>query len=308
MNKKKEFSGKDLNEALNAASATLGISIDDIHYRFIDEGRKGILGMGARAVRIEIQPPLRQPAADSHNVLMKGETPVARGGRGDRGRGGGQQRGGRNRNRNQETQSRQEGEGRQPAGEAGSEAVRGEGRGRRRRGRGRSDGGGGDRQGGERQGGERQGGRRGAGRGGKRDRNTGRGGEGRSRRSSSAPQEPVTVNEEQMEQMAVILRELLGYLKHDIQVSCEVVRTGVRLELTGGDQQMLSKNDGEFLFALQFLLNRMSRRTWPEIGRIQMVSEGHRSQRDEELMEEVKEVAGQVAHTGQAKSLHAMNP
>jgi spoIIIJ-associated protein len=111
-----------------------------------------------------------------------------------------------------------------------------------------------------------------------------------------------------MEQMAVTLRELLGHLEHDIKVSCEVVRTGVRMELTGGDQQMLSKNDGEFLFALQFLLNRMSRRTWPEIGRIQMVSEGHRSQRDEDLMEEVKEVAGQVAHTGQAKSLHAMNP
>jgi predicted RNA-binding protein Jag len=337
MSKKKEFTGKDLNEALNAAASNLGISIDDVHYRFIDEGRKGILGMGARAVRIEIQPPLRQPAADSHNVLMKGETPVARGDRSGRGRGGGQQRGERNRDQNQNTRPGSGGEGSQPAGEAGSEAVReeGAGRGKRRRGRGRGRGGGGgrnrqggerqsgerqsgerqsgerqsgERQGGERQGGERQGGERGSGRGGKRNRNTGRGGENRHRRSPVESQEPVTVNEEQMEQMADTLRQLLGHLKHDMQVSCEVVRTGVRMEVTGGDQEMLSKNDGEFLFALQFLLNRMSRRTWPDIGRIQMVSEGHRSQRDEELAEEVKEVAGQVAHTGQAKALHAMNP
>ena len=39
MSKKKEFSGKDLNEALAAAASSLGISIDDVHYRFIDEGR-----------------------------------------------------------------------------------------------------------------------------------------------------------------------------------------------------------------------------------------------------------------------------
>jgi|GEM_PF-2197907 len=294
MSKKKQYHGKDLNDALNVAAADLGITTDDIHYRFIDEGRKGILGMGARDVVIVVEPPLKQPAADSHNVLMKGETPVA-GRERSRSRGSG-----RSRNRNgRQPQASGEGDGRESnreTREPSGEGRGGTGRSRNRRRR---------RRGGEKQGGENRGGRREGNRGGRRG---SRSDDRRSRRGPSRSQEPVEVDEAQMEKMAGTLREMLGFLHHDMEVTCEVVRSGVRMELTGGDQEMLSKDEGEFLFSLQFLLNRMSRRAWPNVGRIQLVSEGHRSRRDEELVEEVKEVAGQVAHTGQPKSLQAMNP
>ena len=110
-----------------------------------------------------------------------------------------------------------------------------------------------------------------------------------------------------MEQLGATLRSMIGKLQVELEVAIEPVRTGVRIELTG-DQELLVRNDAEFPQAIQFLLNRMSRRTWPDVGRIQVVSDGFRNERDEELMEEIREVAGQVIHTGQAKALHPMNP
>ena len=52
----------------------------------------------------------------------------------------------------------------------------------------------------------------------------------------------------------------------------------------------------------------MSRRAWPGIGRIQLPGNGRRNQQDEELIEEIREVAGLVARTGQEKKFHPMNP
>ena len=63
MRRKKEFNGKDLNEALAKAATALDIHQDEVHYRFIDEGRRGIMGLGARDVRIEVELP-EAPAAD----------------------------------------------------------------------------------------------------------------------------------------------------------------------------------------------------------------------------------------------------
>jgi len=78
MGRKKEFNGKDFNEALGKAATALGIHQDEVHYRFIDEGRRGIMGLGAREVRIGVelpdapkadrppaQKPARQPARSS---------------------------------------------------------------------------------------------------------------------------------------------------------------------------------------------------------------------------------------------------
>ena len=51
----------------------------------------------------------------------------------------------------------------------------------------------------------------------------------------------------------------------------------------------------------------MSRRAWPGVGRV-MVGDGRKNRRDEELIDEIREVAGQVARTGRSKKLHPMNP
>jgi spoIIIJ-associated protein len=263
MARKKEFIGKDLDEALAKAANRLDIHQDEVHYRFLDEGRRGIMGLGARDVRIEVELP-EQPAADR---------PAKPKPKQERNR----------RPRRPAKPKAEEGAADKPA------AAEGEGRGRQGKGRNRS-------------------GRKGRNRGNRRSgRESGRPGNRQPRNGSRGPQKAVEADPAQMEQLGATLRTIIGKLDLELEVALEPVRTGVRIELTG-DTELLSRNDAEFPQAIQFLLNRMSRRTWPDVGRIQIVSDGFRNERDEELMEEIREVAGQVIHTGQAKALHPMNP
>ena len=266
MRRKKEFIGKDLNEALANAATRLGVHQDKVHYRFLDEGRRGIMGMGARDVRIEVELP-DEPAADvtpkpkpernrrPRRPARKADGPVAA---------------------------------EEPAGDKPA-AADGEGRGRQAKGRNRSV-------------------RKGRNRGNRKSgRDSGRSGSRPPRNGPRQPQTPVEADPAQVEQLATMIRTIVRKLDLPLEVAVETVRTGVRIELTG-DQELLLRNDAEFPQALQFLLNRMSRRTWPDVGRIQVLSDGFHNERDEELIEEIREVAGQVVHTGLAKALHPMNP
>jgi hypothetical protein len=47
-----EFDGKDLDDALAAASVALGRPASEIDYELLEGGRKGVFGLGARPVRI----------------------------------------------------------------------------------------------------------------------------------------------------------------------------------------------------------------------------------------------------------------
>ena len=58
MSEEREFEGEDLETALAAAESALGIPADELHYEMIEQGRRGLLGMGVRAVRIRVMPPL----------------------------------------------------------------------------------------------------------------------------------------------------------------------------------------------------------------------------------------------------------
>ena len=52
----REFEGKDLKEALERASESLGVRSSDLHYELLEEGRRGVFGLGARLVRIRVEP------------------------------------------------------------------------------------------------------------------------------------------------------------------------------------------------------------------------------------------------------------
>ena len=63
----REFEGRDLQEALAAAAQALGLPPDALRYELVEEGRRGILGLGARLTRIRVladgNPPAPAPAA-----------------------------------------------------------------------------------------------------------------------------------------------------------------------------------------------------------------------------------------------------
>ena len=59
-----EFEGRNLDEALAAAAAALGIPAASVSYELVEEGRRGVLGLGARPTRIRVlETPAEVPQA-----------------------------------------------------------------------------------------------------------------------------------------------------------------------------------------------------------------------------------------------------
>ena len=53
----REFNAATVEEALERASASLGLSVEDLSYKVVDEGSEGFLGIGARDARIVVVSP-----------------------------------------------------------------------------------------------------------------------------------------------------------------------------------------------------------------------------------------------------------
>jgi spoIIIJ-associated protein len=66
-----EFEGKDLEEALHNASSALDVSEEELHYEIVEQGRRGVFGLGVRSVRIRIMPPVADLGDDE--ILTPGQ-------------------------------------------------------------------------------------------------------------------------------------------------------------------------------------------------------------------------------------------
>lgn len=114
---------------------------------------------------------------------------------------------------------------------------------------------------------------------------------------------------EALENFHGTVQKMLDLMGLELTAQVEPVASGVRVDLDGSDADLVRDRDSEFQFGFQFLLNRMSRRAFPDVGRIQIGrGPARNAARDEELIEEVREVASQVLRTGIEKTLHPMNP
>ncbi len=203
----REFEADTLEEAIRQAAASLGVDPDRVHYRLLDEGARGIFGLGARAVRIRVEAPAEAEAPEPPAPAPAPEPEPA------------------------------------PAPVEPPPEVRSE--------------------------------------------------------------PPSGDTDRSFEEG---FRRMLELMRLDLEVRIVAAGQGVRVELGGADRELMVQHDGELLHAVQFLVNRMSRRAWPGLGRVQLTCDGHRDRRDEDLVEEIREVAGQVARTGRAKRLQPMNP
>jgi spoIIIJ-associated protein len=57
MTRTREFNAATVEEALERASASLGLRVEDLSYKVVDEGSEGFLGIGARDARIVVEVP-----------------------------------------------------------------------------------------------------------------------------------------------------------------------------------------------------------------------------------------------------------
>jgi len=244
------FEGKDLEEALNSAASTLGVPEADLHYEIVEQGRRGVLGFGARSVRIRIKPPLDEPVDSTELVgavpappKPKRESPA--------------------KSKSPRTGSRHQGGGR-------GQSRRGQSkRGQSKRGQSRR--------------------------------------EGPRREKPRPDRPPVEVSPEQTAAVQKTVQQMLDMAGLEVSIEPGSADSGVSLRLDGPDRKLLMEKNAELLWALQFLLNRMARRTWPDAGRIHLACDGQTRKRDDDLVELVREVAQQVSSTGRTKKLQPMN-
>ena len=203
MTEEQVFEGKDLGEALDHAAQELGVPEADLHYEILEQGRRGLLGLGVKSVRIRVRQPLdAEPPSQTD----------------------------------------------QPEQEAEKKSSR------------------------------------------------------KTAKKAPKPVQPKVVTEASQEVEKTLQRmiELMGL---DLQVEASARDDGVSLQLQGPDQKMLTYRNAELLSAIQFLLTRMSRRSWPDAGRIHVSCDGQTRRRDDELVELAKRVANQVSSTGKTKKL-----
>lgn len=105
-----------------------------------------------------------------------------------------------------------------------------------------------------------------------------------------------------------MLGEIIRLMGFSLAIS-ETRRDGaLELGLDGPDRQRLLDRDGELITALETVLSRMGRRSWPDEPSLRITCPGFRSSADEELVGRIREIAAAVARSGQRKSLPAMNP
>jgi spoIIIJ-associated protein len=119
-----------------------------------------------------------------------------------------------------------------------------------------------------------------------------------------APVEPLTGQALEVQETLEKILEMSGLA---LEVRPGPAEKGVALRLGGDDRRMLKQRNAELLLALQFLLNRMARRAWPEVGRIRLTTNGDNKQRESQLIRLTRGAANQVAKTGRTKKLRPMN-
>jgi len=229
------FEGKDLAEALAEASTRLSIAEPDLDYEIIEQGRRGLFGIGAKSVQIRVMPPIDAETRAAGHGELAGQLSQGRG-------------------------RRRSGRGNDPAARRPARAARRESS---------------DEPVGERPRRERE----------------------------PAPEAP----QESVDQVQASIEKMVGLLGLDLGVRAKGVAGGTEVELDGPDRELLTGGDAETIGAWQFLLNRMSRRAWPEAGRIHIYCNGHRQTRDEDLLALARETVERVLQDGRAKRLRPMN-
>ncbi len=104
-----------------------------------------------------------------------------------------------------------------------------------------------------------------------------------------------------------ILDTMLGQLGLAATIEVEETSDGPCLQILSSEANAILGRDGERLDDLQYLVNRILRRQFPQAERVKVDCEHFRTIREDEMAEEILEIAARVKETGKSHQLRPLN-
>lgn len=104
-----------------------------------------------------------------------------------------------------------------------------------------------------------------------------------------------------------ILDTMLGHLGFPVTIEIQQTEEGPCLQILTSESQHLIGNDGERLDDLQYLVNRVLRKHFPEAERVRVDCEHYRAIQEDHLTQEVKTLAERVKATGKPFKMRPLN-
>lgn len=104
-----------------------------------------------------------------------------------------------------------------------------------------------------------------------------------------------------------ILDTMLGHLGFSATIEPEETHDGPCLQITSGDREAIIGRDGDRLDDLQYLVNRILRRQFPDAQRVKVDCGHFRAIQEDQLGEEVRKIAERVRTTGAPYRMRPLN-
>ena len=110
-----------------------------------------------------------------------------------------------------------------------------------------------------------------------------------------------------VESATKILDAMLGHLGLAATIEVQETSDGPCLQIHSSESQTIIGRDGDRLDDLQYLTNRILRRHLPKAERIKVDCEHFRSIREDQMANEIREIAERVKSTGNPHQLRPLN-
>lgn len=104
-----------------------------------------------------------------------------------------------------------------------------------------------------------------------------------------------------------ILDTMLGHLGLAATIEVQETQDGPCLQVHSAESTAIIGEDGERLDDLQYLVNRILRRQFPKAPRIKVDCEHFRTIREDQMADEIRDIAERVKTTGTAHQLRPLN-
>ena len=104
-----------------------------------------------------------------------------------------------------------------------------------------------------------------------------------------------------------ILDTMLGHLGLAATLEVQETHDGPCLQIHSTESQMIIGREGERLDDLQYLVNRILRRQFPKAERIKVDCEHYRTIREDQMAEEIQQIAERVKSTGNPYQMRPLN-